>query len=66
MHFSEFAIGTDQKPPRILKESTIGNKKNQYWTTTIRGNNCTIKYIEGKKKNACADLFAFLHIASQS
>ena len=59
LHDSEFVIRTDHKPLKNLMNSTIENKKIQYWTTNIRGYNCKIKYIEGKK-NVCADMLSRL------
>ena len=59
LHDSEFVIRTDHKPLKSLLETTIENKKIQYWTTNIRGYNCKIEYIEGKK-NVCADMLSRL------
>ena len=59
LHDSEFVIRTDHKPLKNFMNSTIENKKIQYWTTNIRGYNCKIEYIEGKK-NVCADMLSHL------
>ena len=56
---SFIVIWTGHKPLKSFKESTTENKKIQCWTTNIRGYNCRIKYIKGKKY-VCADLLSCL------
>ena len=49
LHDSEFVIRTDHNPLKNLMNSTIENKKIQYWTTNVWGYNCKTEYTEGKR-----------------
>ena len=53
LHDADFIIRTHHKPLKCILDFPIQNKKTQHWTTNLRGYNCSIEYIEGKK-NACA------------
>ena len=59
MHDADFIIRTDHKPLKCILDSPIQNRKIQHWTTNLRGYNCSIGYIEGKK-NVCADMLSHL------
>ena len=59
MHDADFIIRTDHKPLQCILDSPIQNKKIQHWTTNLRGYNCSIEYIGGKK-NVCADMLSHL------
>ena len=46
LYDADFIIRTDHKLLKCISDSSIQNKKIQHWTTNLRGNNYSIKYIE--------------------
>ena len=59
MHDADFIMRTDHKPLKCILDSPTQTKKIQHWTMGLRGYNCNIEYIEGKK-NVCADTLSCL------
>ena len=59
MHDADFIIRTDHKPLNGILDSPIQNKKIQHWTTNLKGYNCSIEYIEGKK-NMCVGMLSHI------
>ena len=59
LHDADFVIRTYHNPLKCILDSSIQNKKIQLWTTNLRGYNCSIECIEGKK-NVCADMLPCL------
>ena len=57
LHDTDFIIRTDHKCLKCILDSPILNRKIQHWTTILRGYNCSVKCMEGKK-NVCVDMLS--------